>query len=134
MDTKPVYDIFFNPELKAVVMNWHGYSTSRQLKEGSEKMLKTLIEHKANKVLANLKEMILISMEDQNWIEHSFIPRGTEKGFKAIAIIKPKSYFNRVAVENIASKIENRDLMIIKQFDNEGEAIAWLNQVEIEKS
>jgi len=134
MDTKPVYEIFFNPDIKAVVMNWHGYATSRQLKEGSEKMLTTLIEHKANKVLANLKDMILISMEDQNWIEHSFIPRGSEKGFKAIAIIKPTSYFNRVAIENIASKVENRDLMQIRHFDSEGEAIAWLNEVEIERS
>jgi hypothetical protein len=134
MESKPVYDIFFNPDLKAVVMNWYGYSTSRQLKEGSEKMLAILVEHKANKVLANLKDMILISSEDQNWIEHSFIPRSSEKGFKAIAIIKPTSYFNKVAIENIASKMENRDLVQIKIFDSEGEAIAWLNEVEIEKT
>ncbi|MCR6641608.1 MAG: STAS/SEC14 domain-containing protein [Sporocytophaga sp.] len=134
MDTKPVYDIFFNSDLKAVVMNWYGYSTSRQLKEGSEKMLAILIEHKANKVLANLKDMILISMEDQNWIEHSFIPRGSEKGFKAIAIIKPTSYFNKVAIENIASKMENRDLVRIKIFDNEEGAIAWLNEIKIART
>ncbi len=134
MDTKPVYEIFYNPDLNAVVMNWHGYSTSKQLKSGSEKMLQTLVEHKANKVLANIKDMILISTEDQNWIEHSFIPRSSEKGFKAIAIVKPTSYFNRVAVENIAAKVEIRDLVQIKIFDSEGEAIAWLKEVEIKIS
>ncbi|GAL83163.1 hypothetical protein MYP_389 [Sporocytophaga myxococcoides] len=134
MDTRPVYDIFYNPDLNVVVMNWYGYSTSRQLKSGSEKMLATLVEHKANKVLANIKDMILISTEDQNWIEHSFIPRSSEKGFKAIAIVKPTSYFNRVAIENIATKVENRDLVQIKIFDHEEEAIAWLKEVEIEKT
>ena len=126
--TIKTYDIYFDNEINAVVMNWHGYATSRQFKEGTELMLNTLIKHNGSKVLADIREMTLIGMEDQQWINEVFLPRATKFGFKAIAIIKPYSYFNKIAVETISYKVD-KEKLTINFFDNVEEARVWLKEV-----
>ena len=120
-----VYNIFFDPEISAVVMEWDGYATSSQFKEGTELMLNTLIQNNSFKVLADLKEMVLIGREDQEWLDTQFLPRAIKFGFKAIAIIKPDHYFNKVAVESISYKVD-KDKLAINFFDNIADAKGWL--------
>lgn len=67
-----IYNIYFDKEINSVVMEWNGYATSNQFKEGTELMLNTLIQNNSFKVLADIKDMILIGMEDQQWVRYSF--------------------------------------------------------------
>jgi hypothetical protein len=122
------YTIYFDKEINAVVMEWDGYATSNQFKEGTELMLNTLIQNNSFKVLADIKDMILIGLEDQQWLDIYFLPRAIKFGFKAIAIIKPDSYFNKVAVENISYKVD-KDKLAINFFDNVPDAKAWLKEI-----
>lgn len=123
--TIKTYNIYFDENINSVVMEWHGYATSRQFKDGTELMLNTLIKHGASKVLADIKDMTLIGMEDQQWINEVFLPRATKFGFKAIAIIKPHNYFNKIAVETISYKVDKENLTI-NFFDNIEDAREWL--------
>jgi hypothetical protein len=122
------YNIYFDREINAVVMEWDGYATSNQFKEGTELMLNTLIKHNCFKVLADIKDMVLIGMEDQQWLDTHFLPRAIQFGFKAIAIIKPEHYFNKVAVESISYKVD-KDKLAINFFDNVDEAKEWLKSI-----
>ena len=106
------YTIYFDPEIDSVVMEWDGYATSHQFKEGTELMLNTLIQNRASKVLGDIKDMILIGMEDQDWLNSDFLPRAIKFGFKAIALVNPDYYFNKVAVESISYKVEKDKLTI----------------------
>ena len=45
-------------------------------------------------------------MDDQKWLEEGFVPRAIHYAFKEIAIIKPKAYFNKVAVESVSYKVD----------------------------
>ena len=123
--TIKTYNIYFDKDLNAVVMKWQGYATSNQFKEGTELMLNTLINYNGSKVLADIKEMTLIGMEDQQLINDVFLPRATKFGFKAIAIIKPRSYFNKIAVETISYKVD-KEKLTINFFDDVEEAKDWL--------
>ena len=123
--TIKTYNIYFDKDIDAVVMKWQGYATSNQCKEGTELMLNTLINYNGSKVLADIKEMTLIGMEDQQWINDVFLPRATRFGFKAIAIIKPRSYFNKIAVETISYKVD-KEKLTINFFDDVEEAKDWL--------
>lgn len=123
-----VYDIFYDTTMGFVVMKWQGYSTPEQFKRGTEFMLQTLVQHKASKVLANIKDMDIIGLEDQKWLEHSFLPEALSKGFKAIAIVKPSSYFNAVAIESMLRRPVLSHLKM-RVFDTEAEAVAWLSNV-----
>ena len=107
-----IYNIYFDPEINTVVMEWNGYATSKQFKQGTELMLNTLIKNNCSKVLADIKDMKIIAMEDQQWLTEEFLPRATTFGFKAIAIIKPDHYFNKVAVETISYKADKDKLII----------------------
>jgi hypothetical protein len=122
-----IYNIYHDKEINAVIMEWNGYATTEQFREGTELMLNYLIQHQCSKVLADIRDMILIAMDDQKWLETNFLPRAIQFGFKEIAIIKPKSYFNKVAVESISYKIDKEKLMI-NFFDSPEEARAWLKQ------
>jgi len=129
MVTQPAtYEVFYDTTIDAVVMNWNGYATSEQFKEGTELMLNTLIQNKATKVLANIKDMAIIGMEDQRWLDTQFLPRATQFGFKAIAIVRPKNYFNNVAVETISYKVE-KDKLAITFFDDVDAAKEWLRTI-----
>lgn len=123
-----VYNIFFDPELNSVVMEWDGYATSAQFKEGTEIMLNTLVKHRVTKVLADIKDMVLIGMEDQQWLETTFLPRAISFDFKHIAIVKPDNYFNKVAVESISYKVD-QDKLDIRIFDNLEEAKTYLQEL-----
>jgi len=122
------YNIYFDEAMNAVVMEWDGYATSKQFKEGTELMLNTLIRHQCSKVLADIKDMKIIAMEDQQWLNEDFLPRATKFGFEAIAIIKPDFYFNKVAVETISYKAD-KDKLTINFFDNTEEAKEWLSKI-----
>ena len=122
------YNIYFDKEINAVVMQWDGYATSTEFKEGTELMLNTLIRNNCFKVLADIKDMVLIGMEDQQWLNNYFLPRAISFGFKALAIVKPDSYFNKVAVESISYKVD-KDKLAITFFDNAAEAKEYLKAI-----
>jgi hypothetical protein len=123
-----VYNIYFDKELNTVIMEWNGYATREKFKEGTELMLNLLVKHKAAKVLADIKNMTLIGSEEQQWLENSFIPRAIEFGFKAVAMIKPDNYFNKVAVESVSYKV-NKEKLNISFFDNVTDAKDWLSKI-----
>lgn len=123
-----IYNIFFDQKINSVVMEWNGYATSKQFKEGTELMLNTLIKNNTFKVLADIKDMILIGKEDQEWLDTDFLPRAIKFGFKAIAIIKPDYYFNKVAVDSISYKVD-KEKLTINFFDNIEEAKEWLHTI-----
>jgi hypothetical protein len=123
--TEKVYDIYYDQATGIVVMNWNGYATSEQFREGTETMLALLLANNAGKVLGNIKEMVIIGREDQLWLENIFLPRAIKFGFKAAAFVKPDHYFNKVAVEEFTHKVDPEKLAI-NFFDTAAEAKEWL--------
>lgn len=123
-----IYNIYHDPELQAIVMEWNGYATSAQFREGTETMLKFLVRHRVSKVLGDVHNMVLIGMEDQKWLETDFLPRAIAQGFQAIAMIRPRHYFNKVAVESVSYKIDS-DKLRIQFFDDREKASQWLREL-----
>jgi hypothetical protein len=128
MGTKDIYRIHFDNNINAVVMEWNGYANSSQFREGTELMLNTLIQNRTTKVLAQLRDMTLIGSEDQVWLQDHFLPRAIQFGFKSIAIVKPDSHFNKVAIQNVIEKID-KDQLSVNFFDNADEAIECLKNL-----
>lgn len=122
------YKIYFEPASNCVTMEWDGYASSYEFREGTELMLNTLIKHNTSKVIASIKGMTLISQDDQQWMNNTFLPRAINFGMKYVAIIKPDSYFNKVAVESISYKVDKSKLSI-GFFDNLQEAREWLSNL-----
>jgi len=119
------YHIYYDETAGWVVMQWHGYATSEQFREGTELMLELLKKHRASKVLGDIRDMEMMGMADQHWLDNAFLPRAIAGGFRALAIIKPVHYFNKVAVETVSYKVD-KDKLAINFFDSREEAEQWL--------
>src|SRR5688500_19288311 len=102
MNTDPTdCKVYFDEKLDAVVMNWSSYFTSNQFREGTELMLNTMIQNKCKRVLAAVRDLVIIGSDDQQWLMRTFIPRATKFGFREVAIVKPQSYFGKLAIESV---------------------------------
>jgi len=120
--------IYHDENNNSVVMEWKGYSTSIQIKRGFELMLKTLVECTSSKVFLDIKDMTMIGMKDQEWLNDDFLPRAKASGLRWVALLKPESHFTKAAVENVSSKLR-KNVLTIRIFDDRLEAISWLNSL-----
>ena len=120
-----ILNIYFDEELNLVIMEWKGYSTSIQFRQGIELMLKFMVLNNCSNVLANIREMVLIGVDDQKWLYENFFLKAIKFGFNKIAIITPESYFNKIGLENVSNKIDKKKLKI-NFFDDVEEAKEWL--------
>ena len=123
-----VYNIFYEPIIDSVIMEWKGYATSQEFREGTELMLELLIANNTFKVLAAIKDMAIIAKEDQEWLDADFLPRATTSGFRVLAVVRPESYFNRVAIESISYRVDKNKLAI-NFFDDNRDATEWLSLI-----
>jgi hypothetical protein len=130
MAHEKVYNIFWDEKNRWITMEWDGYATSAQFIEGTELMYNLMVEHKTSKVFADIKDMTLIGREDQNYVIYSFLPRAIQAGFRAIAIVKPVSYFNAVAIETMGYRV-NETAVQMKVFDNRDQAVQWLRETQV---
>lgn len=131
MPVETPYNIYFKQGTDYVVMEWDGYATSVQFREGTEYMLSVLKAHKVRKVLADVKDMTIIGQEDQNYVQFNFLPRAIEAGFRAIALVKPTNYFNAVAVESLSYRIK-QSVVEMRVFDDIDSAKEWLQGLDFD--
>lgn len=124
----PTYQIYYNPVLASVVMEWQGYASSREFREGSEKMLTLLLENKASSVLADLTRMKLIALQDREWILQSFLPRLLAAGLRAIAFVRSHDYYNQLSIGTVVYEIEPSQLAV-EYFYSVPEAESWLKSL-----
>src|SRR4051812_12332809 len=108
MVTSTVYNITYDPDLRAVIGIWKGYATSTQFREGTEEQLAVMVANQTTKMLVDLKEMVLIGKDDQDWMDKNYIPKSIEEGLKVVAVVQPDYYFNKVAVDSIIFKINKQ--------------------------
>lgn len=129
METKSdAYTIYYEPAIDSVIMEWKGYATSRQFRDGTELMLEILVQNQTFKVLADIKDMAIIGQEDQKWLDTDFLPRATNQGFRVLAVVRPESYFNKVAIESISYRVDKNKLAI-NFFDDTMDAREWLSLI-----
>lgn len=118
----------YDAQVPCVIMTWKGYATSREFREGNERILGVLAERRATKLLGDIKDFVLIGADDQHWLSSNWIPRAMEAGLRTVAMITPVFYFNRVAVENVGQKLDP-EALVLQYFDAADTAREWLGSV-----
>lgn len=124
------FAVSYNPEIPCVVMTWQGYASSEEIREGSLDTLLLLREKKVSKVIADTRNMKLITAQDRQWISEVFIPQAAKEGFRVCAFVKSTDYHNRLSVENITYKIDPKQLNV-EWFDTFSDAENWLKETEV---
>ena len=117
--------VTYNPAIPCVVMEWRGYATSVLFREANERVLAAIAERRASRLLGDVTDFVLIGAEDQAWLNENWLPRAIAAGLRRCAIVQPQYYFNRVAVEAVAKKI-NPERLEVGFFADQETAIEWL--------
>jgi len=63
------------------------------------------------------------------WLAGNWIPRALQAGVRKIALVMPRFYFNRVAVDTVTQRLSGefaRNLVRIEYFDAREGARNWL--------
>lgn len=128
MEPTEIYKINYDPGVDAVICIWNGYATSTQFRESTELLLETLVKNKTSRVLVDLKDMVLIGKDDQDWMDKTYIPKATALGMKIVACVQPIHYFNKIAVESIVYSF-NKTPVKVSYFQQYEDAINWLKSV-----
>jgi len=118
--------IDYDAEVPCVVMIWKGYATSAAFRDGNARVLTEITERRASKLLGDVTDFVLIGAEDQAWLNEVWIPRAMHAGLRKVALVQPSFYFNRVAIDSVAQKVD-RDRVELGFFDNRDAAKVWLS-------
>jgi predicted CoA-binding protein len=113
-------------------MIWKGYATSAQFRDANERVLLEIQQRRSSKLLGDAKEFVLIGATDQSWLSSNWIPRVLQAGVRKIALVMPRFYFNRVAVDAVTQRLAQNvanDLVSIEYFESRDAARAWLSAV-----
>jgi len=120
----------YDVDVPCVSMIWKGYATSNQFREANERVLQEIQQRRSSKLLSDAKEFVLIGATDQNWLSSNWIPRVLQAGVRKIALVMPRFYFNRVAVDTVTQRLAQNtanDLVSIEYFESRDAARTWLS-------
>jgi hypothetical protein len=117
--------VIYNAKVPCVEMTWRGYATSPMFRETNERVLRVIEERRADRLLGDVLDFILIGADDQQWLNENWLPRAMEAGLRRAGLIQPVYYFNRVAVENVVQKVDQNRLKV-GYFQEATSAREWL--------
>lgn len=121
--------IEYDADVPCVSMIWKGYATSAQFREASGRVLHEIQERRGSKLLSDAKDFVLIGATDQDWLSSNWIPRVLQAGVRKIAVVMPRFYFNRVAVDAVTQRLAQgvgSNLVSIEYFETRDAARSWL--------
>jgi len=86
-----------------------------------------LDRYKADRILADDSDLPIVHTEDQQWIVDRWLPRARQKGLKAVATTISMTFFGRLAIRSIQSRLV-RDIQI-QNFGSIHTARSWLKNL-----
>ena len=120
--------INYDSDANAVVMKWSGFSKNDEFREANEAVLDFIKQSRANKLLADTRDMKIISIKDQQWLYLNWLPRTIAAGLNFAAIIKSEDFFNRLSVDNVVQQVN--DHLTVKYFNTFLRAKNWLKVIK----
>jgi hypothetical protein len=125
LDT-PAARVEWDEETQCVVLSYKNtFIEGAEYRKVLTTVLEVLREHGARRVLADTRQMKVISAEDQAWVAKEWIPESMKDGLKYSAVVMPKSTVARMSVKQIVNDAGylGRERAF---FDDIDKAKAWL--------
>jgi hypothetical protein len=121
----PACDIYFNPEMHAVQTIWKYPLRGIEFRKILDNIIDALNVHKAHLIIADARNLISISKDDQDWIIHDWYPRAVQAGFAVEALIVKKDSFNEYVLQKIVHHYDDEKVKTI-YFHSYADAEEWL--------
>jgi hypothetical protein len=123
---KTFLTIYHLSEESLIHLQWKGYTTSDQFREGLNVALDLVRENHIENWLGNLKLMQVILSSDEEWTNTEWFPQIAQTTLKRMAIVTSLDFFNNTAVKRIVEKAEPTINFETRYFVDVKDAHDWL--------
>jgi len=124
----PTVEYFWNFENCYLYVQVKQFKSAKEFKSDLLRQTFLLEQKNGRKILFEVKPKINLTIEDQFYISHIFLPEMIKKGLKYIAIVSADfNLYNQLFIQNIKGRFESTllDVNISKNFQ---EAELWLEK------
>ncbi len=119
-------DIFYNETLGVIQTKWKGiFVSGDDFRKILDEIINALSMKQASTIIADAREMKIISEADRQWIVDDWYPRALAAGFRCQALVVTRNSFNEQAIKLIVTKYNDEDVKT-RYFISLEEAEAWV--------
>ncbi|TPE45480.1 SpoIIAA family protein [Pontibacter mangrovi] len=123
----------YDDELQLGTATWNGFLSSDDFRAAVEVCLRLVEEHKPLRWLGDNRKLRAIRQADQEWFSEHVLPHLAASSICRHATVVSEDMFNRMAVEQLIKRANSLGDMVIKEFDNADDALAWLKDPVVAK-
>jgi hypothetical protein len=123
-----VATITYDDELLLGRASAYGFLSSNEFREVIEAALKVIEEYKPLRWIGDNRKLRAIRQADQDWFAENVFPRLAVSSIRRNATIVSEDVFNKMAIEQLLERAGDLGDMVIKEFESEEDAIAWVSE------
>ncbi len=123
--TKAPFYLSYEPELKAVGVEWNGSLKGEEFRRSYEELLSLLVQHGTGRILGDITRMNPSYAEDQQWFKYNWLPRAIEAGYNTCAFVGLGDLISSLIVEQLTKFLAGKGVAI-RFFPSLDEAKEWL--------
>ncbi len=125
-------DIFYNRELHIIQTLWKGlYVQDEPFRFILDEIIVGLKLKQTPIIIADAREMHIITKNDQDWILESWYPRAVAAGFRYQGLILSKDTYNEVTVKKISQNYDDK-IITTQYFRSPMDALDWVREIQKE--
>lgn len=122
----PTVTLAWDNNLRCMKIGWSGeYMSGEDYRAILMQLLDVLETKGGSRILIDMRNMPVMSPEDQAWVQSEWMPQSIKAGLKYSAVVMPKRALSRLTLRHLAKDAEG-----IKRerayFETPEEASAWL--------
>lgn len=117
--------IHWEEDSKIVRAEWKDAAGGEPMKRGMWTGLEAVKQLRANRWLADTRNLGTMTPEDVKWVNDVWIPQVVAAGIRHMAFVMPKKVVVQLSVKSFMSRIDDHELANA-YFENLDEARAWL--------
>lgn len=107
---------------------WHGFLTSKELRENAVRSLRMSTEKNLHYWLADQRKMSAIRQQDLHWIATEMVPLMLATPLRRMAIVVSGDIYNNLAMEQLFKRSSSLGDLVVKEFSDIEQATDWLQQ------
>jgi len=120
--------ITYDDELLLGTAVWNGFLSNEGFREATQACMQLIEEKKLLRWLGDNRKLRAIRQADQDWFVENIVPRMVASTLRLHATLVSEDLFNKMAVEQIVKRAGNLGDMVVKEFEDYAQAIAWLKE------
>jgi hypothetical protein len=122
----PTVNLVWDDDVKCMRIGWSGeFMSGEDYRSTLLKLLDVLEEKRGSRMLFDMRNMPVMSPDDQAWVLSEWMPKSLKAGLKYSAVVMPQRALSKMTLRHIA-----KDASVIERqrayFETLEEATAWL--------